>query len=95
MARARGHGSVRLDSGLISITSHVMLTAALVMTLLFCRGRSRLIEGKWPTQVYKLANSRAKIFSTLPHTHFPEREMELISSRTYLLDRGPPHLTCV
>lgn len=58
-----GHGSVRLYSGLVSTVSHVMLTTVFIMALLpFSRGRSRPREGKWPTQVYKLTDSRAKIF---------------------------------
>lgn len=90
---------VRLYSEGINIISHVMLTTVFIMALRpFSRGRSRPRGGNRPTQVYKLTDSRAKLFFYhTPHTHFTERETELVSSRTYSVGQCDPatSLLCV
>lgn len=63
---------------LVSIVPRVMLTIAFIMALLpFSRGRSGLRKGKWPTQVYKLTDNRAKIFSNSLPTPTPVYRLTL------------------
>lgn len=89
---------VRLYSEGINIISHVMLTTVFIMALRpFSRGRSRPRGGNRPTQVYKLTDSRAKLFFTTPHTLTLQRGKQnwFLLGLTLLASVTLPPLSCV